>query len=387
MDEMKKGKRRRRKPADIRIIAAVIIVLILLVLLVILIGNAVREAGKKKLQNSKSAETLMGTAQGEISTSASTGQSAAAAAGTVQSVSYNGGQSSDGSVAQSGGEAGVQAADAGTGARDSAVRTGSGNADSPERPATELEQGLAYLDALDERTPEEAQALIEESRIRREKEKEKEKLAAYRKKREAYREKIGEDVWERLEDAVFLGDSRVEGFDVYGFLPHERILADPGDRIDSIQDRLDEIRSLSPKYIFISYGINDISSGLWPTAKEYAKALAKELDALHKAVPDAEIFVNSILPAQESALWEHPVWEEIPEYSSAVRKKCLRKGVPFIDNDFLAEEYAGLYAGDGVHVHPDFYRHWALNQLLGVYDKKHGYLTFPEGSGRDEADG
>lgn len=187
----------------------------------------------------------------------------------------------------------------------------------------------------------------------------------------------GDAVWESFRDFVFLGDSRVEGFEVYGFLPDERVLAGTGDTINAITEQLDTIRGLSPKYIFISYGINDIGIGFWPTAEEYASAFADRLDTLREAVPDAEIYVNSILPATEDGVAYAPVWGGLPEYSEAVRKMCEEKEICFIDNASLFEEHEDLYAGDGVHLQPDFYRYWGENQLLGIYDRQHDLLTFP----------
>lgn len=239
---------------------------------------------------------------------------------------------------------------------------------------TELEKGRAFLASLDARTPVEMEYMISEARKEHEKELEKE---AYRLKREEYRESLeGNRLWEAFDDFVFLGDSRVVGFDVYGLLPSERILADAGDTINSIADRMETIRSLSPKYIFISYGINDIGIGFWPTAEEYASAFSEKLHTLQAEFPDAEIYVNSIIPPRGDAAQAYPVWQGLPEYSEAVRQMCGREGFAFIDNASLIEEHMDLYDIDGVHMQPDFYRYWAENQLLAVFDRKNGVLSF-----------
>lgn len=244
--------------------------------------------------------------------------------------------------------------------------------------ATELEMGMAYLRSLDERTPVEMEVMIDEARKAYAEE---QKRAAYAAQREEYRQTLeGNQVWSAFDDFVFLGDSRVVGFDVFGFLPSERVLAEAGDTINAITDRMDTIKSLSPKYIFISYGINDIGIGFWPTAEDYREGLEEKLDALEKEVPDAEIYVNSILPAREDVLAAYPVWAGIPEYSEAVREVCAERGICFIDNDGIIADHGDLYATDGVHMQPDFYHYWAENQLLAVYDRQHGYQSFPQTS-------
>lgn len=239
---------------------------------------------------------------------------------------------------------------------------------------TELENGREYLAALEERTPAEMAYMIAEARKEHEKELVREQ---YQKKREAYLANLeGDSVWDAFDDYVFLGDSRVVGFDVFGFLPSDRILAEAGDTINSITDRMETIKSISPKYIFISYGINDIGIGFWPTKEDYATAFSEKIRILQKELPDAEIYVNSIIPAQEDAVSQYPVWGGLPEYSEAVRQMCEKEGISFIDNQGILEEHEDLYASDGVHMQSDFYRYWAENQLLGIFDRENGLLTF-----------
>lgn len=239
---------------------------------------------------------------------------------------------------------------------------------------SELETGRDYLRSLERRTPMEMEVLIDEARALF---KEQQDLLAYSKKRESYRETLrGDALWSSFDDYVFLGDSRVVGFTVYNLLPEDRVLAQTGDTINAITDQLDQIRSMDPKYIFISYGINDIGIGFWPTAEEYAEAFGEKLDELHAALPDAEIYVNSILPATEEAAASTPVWAGLPEYSEAVSRMCEKKDICFIDNTSLVAEHEDLYAGDGVHLQPDFYHYWGENQLLGVFDHKNGRRTF-----------
>ncbi|MBR2654293.1 MAG: hypothetical protein IKD59_07005, partial [Lachnospiraceae bacterium] len=203
------------------------------------------------------------------------------------------------------------------------------------------------------------------------------KKRAYAVERDAYRKEIsGDKVWSGFKDYVFLGDSRVVGFNVYGFLDSDRVLADAGDTILAIDDRIDSIKELSPRYIFISYGINDVNLGLWPSADEYTRDFGAKIDDLRKNFPEAEIYVNSILPATDEAVEQHPLWGNLPEYSDAVRQMCEQKEVCFIDNTSIVEEHMDLYAMDGVHIDPDFYHYWAENQLLGIYDLEHGFLSF-----------
>lgn len=327
-----------------------------------------------------------GTSADEIAVSGTAGSGslegadlqASGAVGDAASAKSGSGSSGDSGTAASGARAesaaaaetgGQQSAAVGTGAA-SVSSTGASAAQSYNHVSTELEKGKEYLDSLDKRSPIDAQYEIDLKRAEYEKEKEKQ---AYREKRELYRQTLEEDgVWEQFEDYVFLGDSRIVGFNVFGYLPEERVLAEAGDTILEISNRMDTIKELSPEYIFLSYGINDIGIGYWTTAEDYAKAFGEKIDELHDELPDAQIFVNSIIPATKEAVEGTAIWGKIPEYSEALRAMCEKKGIPFIDNGDLIEEHRELYAGDGVHLNTEFYQYWAENQLLAIYDVKNG---------------
>ena len=235
---------------------------------------------------------------------------------------------------------------------------------------SELETGKAYLDSLDQRSPVEMEYRIDQARAVYEREQDRKD---YLKKRELYRQTLEDDgVWDQFDKYVFRGDSRVVGYNVCGFLHEERVLAEQGDTILAISDMIDAIKELDPSYIFISYGINDINLGIWPTADEYANDFSEKIDDLRKELPDAQVYVNSIIPATDEAVENVSLWGKIPEYSDALKKMCAEKGIPFIDNTKLMEEHKELYAGDGVHLLAEFYPYWAQNQLLGIYDLKNG---------------
>ena len=314
------------------------------------------------------ASTGTGTAAAAGGASSSgTGKAPAAAAADPASVPSGQENSATGGAAQA--EGAVNGASR-TGAEASSDNSTQAVSAPRKHVVSELETGKAYLDSLDQRSPVEMEYRIDQARAVYEKEQDRKE---YLKKRELYRQTLEDDgVWEQFDKYVFLGDSRVVGYNVFGFLPEERILAESGDTILAISDRMDAIRELKPSYIFISYGINDIGMGIWQTAGEYADAFSEEIDDLHKEFPDAQIYVNSIIPATDEAVEGVSIWGKIPEYSDALKNMCAEKGIPFIDNTKLIEEHSELYAGDGVHLLAEFYPYWAQNQLLGIYDLKNG---------------
>ena len=173
-------------------------------------------------------------------------------------------------------------------------------------------------------------------------------------------------VWEQFDDYAIMGDSRTMGFDQYGFLPSERILAHGGATIQDIPDYMERLSSLNPSYVFLCYGLNDVSIGYWDTPEEYATDLGNAVESIKEQLPDAQVYVNSILPAQDPAFEQSEKWREIPDYNGVVKTYCEEKQYPYIDNGQIVQDHLDLYDADGIHFQEDFYEYWAINMLAEV---------------------
>ena len=174
-----------------------------------------------------------------------------------------------------------------------------------------------------------------------------------------------EDPWKAFEsiDYCMIGDSRVSGFSIYGFLDQTRVFAEDGAVITMMRDYYTSFEALAPERVFISFGINDMLTGIWNSPESYAEAVLQEVNALKEHAPEAVYYVNSILPALSPALEREEIWQQVPEYNEALRDMCRENGFVYVDNGPLVEEHGNLYAGDGIHVGPDFYGFWAGNML------------------------
>ncbi len=220
-----------------------------------------------------------------------------------------------------------------------------------EEPQADIGEGVAYLESLENRD----EGAIEERIRALEKDEHRDAL-----------ESGNLTIWEQFTDYAILGDSRTMGFDQYGFLPSERILAHGGATIADIPDYMEQLRALDPSYIFLCYGLNDVSIGYWDSPEEYARDLGEAVDSIRSELPEAEVFVNSIFPAREPAFEQAEDWRRIPEYNEVVKAYCEEEGYPYIDNNEIIEEHLDLYDEDGIHLQEDFYEYWAVNMLAEV---------------------
>lgn len=226
----------------------------------------------------------------------------------------------------------------------------------------EITKGVEFLKTQESKDPIAVEQVLTEQK--------KEKMQAERAEMQKKLEDGTINVWSLFGDSVIMGDSRAVGFYTYEFLPQSRVLAEVGNTIANILDHEDELVQLNPTSLFLCYGLNDISIGLWNTKEDYVNDYASILEELHKKLPNTSIFVNSIIPAQQPAIDATPAWGNIPEWSEAVHKMVEEKGFGWVDVDDLISEHQDLYDPDSIHVQKAFYPLWATQMMLSVYDEQ-----------------
>ncbi len=229
---------------------------------------------------------------------------------------------------------------------------------SEKKKQANVSEGVAYLKGLEAQDTNEINAIKEERR--------RAEIKAELEEKKAALQNEDVDVWSLFEDYALLGDSRGVGFSYYKCLAPERVFAGAGWTIRNIEEQVPSLKALNPSSIFLCFGLNDTSIGFWKTPEEYANGMQEVVEMLQRELPNATIYVNSILPAQEVAFAKSSKWREIPQYSAAVKKRCAEMGVPFVDNDGIAAKYSDLYDIDGIHLRREFYRYWGID-MIGVY--------------------
>jgi len=106
-------------------------------------------------------------------------------------------------------------------------------------------------------------------------------------------------------DTVFLGDSITEGGNWHELFPDTPIRQRGigGDTTAGVLARLDAIATGQPKQVFLLIGTNDLFFGV--PAPEIVANVGKIVDRIRAGSPQAEIFVQSILP--RAAKYQHQV--------------------------------------------------------------------------------
>ena len=176
-----------------------------------------------------------------------------------------------------------------------------------------------------------------------------------------------------FDDALFIGDSHIEGLCDYADLHNATYYFKRGLDIWSVldkgfvsEDNLTIPEALAEQQfgkIYIMLGINEIATG---TTESYAAQYGHVVDELRQLQPDALIFIQAIFHTSqkksESSVFKN---EAINDRNAAISQLADGEHVFFIDNNPVFDDENGAlnaeYSGDGVHVKAPYYNMWRDN--------------------------
>lgn len=168
-----------------------------------------------------------------------------------------------------------------------------------------------------------------------------------------------------FDDAVFIGNSRSEGFKLYAGVNNASYLVYKGLNVRTILtkeiteidgQKLTAIQALEKrKYgkIYIMLGINELG---WPYENVFIEEYGATLDKIKSLQPDAVIYVQSIFPvsAARDAKGDSVNNKRILTYNELIKKMVREKGVYYLNVAEALQNEAGVLppeaSNDGVHL-------------------------------------
>lgn len=176
-----------------------------------------------------------------------------------------------------------------------------------------------------------------------------------------------------FDGAVFLGDSRTEGFYLYSGLKTGQYLYAVGATVESVFSKpvwgegaskvslLDALAELDCRRVYLMLGVNELG---WSKIENFHDQYALVIDRIREDHPEAEIALQSILPvsARQEAKKTYVNNRRIAEYNQVIAALAEEKNCAFIN---VAEAVTGedgcLPADlnfDGVHLNSAGCRIW-----------------------------
>lgn len=171
----------------------------------------------------------------------------------------------------------------------------------------------------------------------------------------------------RFENTVIMGDSLSQALLDYRLLNANEVLAYRGRRTDNIDKEIQKVIQLAPDKIFMGYGMNDLEY-VRGNAKRFVDTYKMQIQKIKKALPNAKIYINSILPIHEKAIAQKPVYGSYKAFNTALKQMCEDNQITYIDNSDLMDWNSSVYERDGIHPLYPYYPIWLqhMAEIAGV---------------------
>lgn len=186
-------------------------------------------------------------------------------------------------------------------------------------------------------------------------------------------------------NAVFIGDSRMEGFRNTSGITQGTFLTSVGMTLTSISDTMVQtadgnitvyqgLSGIQYGKIYLMLGTNDL--GFYPM-EEFLPTAISVLNQFHELQPNAMIYICSVIYVEESkVVTDYVNNENVVKVNEQLLKAC--EELPWCYylnlNEILSDGYHSLIPGasqDGVHLYPDY------SKLMLNYLKSH-YVGSPD---------
>ncbi|MBR4392000.1 MAG: hypothetical protein IKT08_07860 [Bacteroidales bacterium] len=162
-------------------------------------------------------------------------------------------------------------------------------------------------------------------------------------------------------DVVFIGSSQTCGGNFQDYFPNVKTcnLGYPGDNMNGVMLRVKQVKVVHPEKVFVLTGINGLRR---KSEKTFETQYQGMVDSIKSAVPQAEIYLQSILPVNHSMCKGRASSEKIIKSNETIAKIAARSNCVYVDLWSLYEndgEMPKELTRDGVHLIPEAYNRWA----------------------------
>lgn len=177
-----------------------------------------------------------------------------------------------------------------------------------------------------------------------------------------------------FDDALFIGDSRTEGFVLYSSLSNIKAYCSKGlsisriytDAIVPLEDGrtvtvMEALQEQEYKKIYIMFGVNELG---WPYDDLFREQYSKMIQDIKQLQPDALIYVENIIPISAERSATDAIYNNanVTRFNGMIETICKEQNVIYLDvASALADESGALPPGasvDGIHCNKEYCDKW-----------------------------
>ncbi len=175
-------------------------------------------------------------------------------------------------------------------------------------------------------------------------------------------------------DAVFIGDSRTQGFILYSGLSNTTAYADKGLSVESVftkevistgNAKVSVMDALAQKpdfkKVYLMLGVNELG---WAYSNIFQEKYQQVVQRIKEINPDAEIYAQSILPVSQAKsdgdkIYNNP---KIQEYNQLIQEVAAEEEVYYLNVAEAVADESGVLpeeaSTDGVHLNKEYCQKW-----------------------------
>lgn len=170
-------------------------------------------------------------------------------------------------------------------------------------------------------------------------------------------------------DVVFFGDSETAGGDWQKAFPSVKSinLGYIGEDVKGMLRRVNAISAVKPKKVFLMAGINGLQQ---QTMDEFEYWYAALVESIRSAVPDAELYIESILPVTDYS--DYCDNRKIREANAILQRLALERNIQYTDvYSACAQDGAlpDIMSYDGLHLTEEAYKIWYETIRKSIQDR------------------
>ena len=183
-----------------------------------------------------------------------------------------------------------------------------------------------------------------------------------------------------FDNCAFIGNSRVIALKNYGLVKNAYAVV--GLTVDTIFTKsvagstvpvIDELWGKDFEKVFIMLGDNECG---WGNKDIFIKRYSKVIDAVKERIPNAEIYLQSVLPVSESASASSPFGvtnDNINKLNVKIEKLALDYGIHYINPASALMNSDGALpddaASDGIHLNKKYCKIWLTYIIDNVFSE------------------
>ncbi len=174
-------------------------------------------------------------------------------------------------------------------------------------------------------------------------------------------------------DTVFIGDSMAEGFYLYSGIQGATFYYERGLRIkdiatDKVADTptgkttiLDALKQKQYNRVVLILGLNELG---WDNADVFAQRYGRLIDTIREIQPNAEIYMQAILPVTEERSSTDRVFNnyDIQQYNGKIAQVAEETGAHYLDVSSVMTDSTGALLADasvdGIHLKQKYCVEW-----------------------------